>query len=216
MNLPFRKTSKARYEFRCFGQNLEQPHYRMARLSEVVPEELWKRVSHEMYIISSTSNISNAKIRDRKLEIKTLLKTHEGMEQWDPILNEEFPIQPILLIKKLFQVLNVKPPLLETNNMKQEALLKIIKNYPYLQLVRVKKERQGYKVNHAICEYANVWINGAHISTISCESTDIKDIKKTLADIGLQEAENINYVQAIKRISGLNDQLFFNESFDGL
>ncbi len=214
MNLPFKKTHKARYEFRCFGQDFKQAHYRMARLSEVVPEELWKRTSHEIYIISSTTNISNTKIRDGKLEVKTLLKTLEGMEQWDPVLNEEFPIQPRLGVKKMFQVLNVKPPLLETKDMTQKALLQIIKNYPYLQLVRVKKERQGYKVNHTLCEYADVWINGARLSTLSCESTDIKDIKKALSDIGLQGAENINYVQAIKRVTGLDDQPFPHELFN--
>lgn len=215
MNIPFIKTSKARFEFRCFGQDFEQAHFRMGRLSAVVPEEFWKRTSHEIYIISSTTNISNIKIRDGKLEVKTLLKTLEGMEQWDPVLNEEFPIQRELVIKKMFQVLNVKPPLLDDNVKTQESLFQIIENYPYLQRVRVKKERYGYNVNHAICEYAKVWINGARLSTISCESTDIKDIKKTLADIGLQGAENINYVQAIKRVTGLDDQLFYNETFSG-
>ena len=34
------------------------------------------------------------------------------------------------------------------------------------------------------------------------ESTEIEDIKKTMEDVGLVGVENINYLQAIKRVIG--------------
>ena len=54
-------------------------------------------------------------------------------------------------------------------------------------------------VNDTICEVANVLINGASVMTINSESTEIEDIKKTLEMVGLENSENINYLQAIKR-----------------
>jgi hypothetical protein len=46
--------------------------------------------------------------------------------------------------------------------------------------------------------------------TINSESTEVEDIKKTVADIGLEGVENINYLQAIKRVTGMIDKPFAN------
>ena len=53
------------------------------------------------------------------------------------------------------------------------------------------------------CEYGNVLINGAKVVTINSESTEVEDIKKTMNDVGLEGFENLNYLQAIKRIIGM-------------
>jgi ribosomal protein L30/L7E len=58
-------------------------------------------------------------------------------------------------------------------------------------------------VNDTICEVANVLINGAKVITINSESTNIEDILKTLNDVKLNNIENINYLQAIKRVIGM-------------
>ena len=82
---------------------------------------------------------------------------------------------------------------------------------PNLAAVRVHKQRVGYMVNNTICEVSNVLINGAKVVTINSESTEIDDIKKTLADVGLEGVENINYLQAIKRVIGMSRKPLANE-----
>ena len=77
--------------------------------------------------------------------------------------------------------------------------------------VRVHKQRFGYMVNNTICEVGNVLINGAQVVTINSESTEIEDIKKTIADCGLEGVENINYLQAIKRVIGMSVKPLANE-----
>ena len=62
-----------------------------------------------------------------------------------------------------------------------------------------------------ICEVGNVLINGGKIVTINSEATEIEDIKKTIADCGLEGVENINYLQAIKRVIGMSDKPLANE-----
>jgi hypothetical protein len=43
------------------------------------------------------------------------------------------------------------------------------------------------------------------VTSINSESTEIEDIKKTISDVGLDGVENINYLQAIKRVIGMID-----------
>ena len=57
----------------------------------------------------------------------------------------------------------------------------------------------------------HILINGAKVVTINSESTEIEDIKKTIADCGLEGVENINYLQAIKRVIGMSDKPLANE-----
>ncbi|MPN49507.1 hypothetical protein SDC9_197128 [bioreactor metagenome] len=47
--------------------------------------------------------------------------------------------------------------------------------------------------------------------TINSESTELEDIKKTIKDVGLEGVENINYLQAIKRVIGMSDKKLANE-----
>jgi len=72
------------------------------------------------------------------------------------------------------------------------------------------KERFGYMVNGTICEVGNILINGTKVITINSESTELDDIKKTMIAIGLDDVENINYLQAIKRVIGWIDKPLAN------
>jgi hypothetical protein len=65
-------------------------------------------------------------------------------------------------------------------------------------------------VNDTICEYAVVYINGASVVTVNSESTELDDIKKTIKDLEIEGVENINYLQAIKRVIGWIDKPLAN------
>ena len=65
-------------------------------------------------------------------------------------------------------------------------------------------------VNDTICEAGAVLINGAKVMTINSESTEVEDIAKTIKAIGLEGVENINYLQAIKRVIGMSDKPLAN------
>ncbi len=194
--------SKPRFEFRTFGQNFDKQAKRMARLSVPVPEKLWVRHSDEIYIMSKTNDINNTKIRDGKMDIKTYVKTVDGLEQWNPLMKGEFPISAETLKNEVFPAFQVEMPEFEKEEYTLEEFLAMVDAHPDLQAVKVHKERFAYMVNDTICETGNVLINGAKVVTINSESTEIEDIKKTLKDVGLEGIENINYLQAIKRVIG--------------
>jgi ribosomal protein L30/L7E len=205
------EVSKPRFEFRTFGRDFEEAAYLMSRLSVPVPVKVWERTSKETYIVSKTNDVNNTKIRDGKMDIKTFVQEVDGLEQWNPLMKGEFPIKAEVLKNDVFPAFKVEGlPALEKDEYTLEEFLSIIKNHPDLQAVTVEKERFGYMVNDTICEYANVWINGAMVVTVNSESTELEDIQKTVKDLGLEGVENINYLQAIKRIIGMVDKKLAN------
>jgi hypothetical protein len=201
-NLTIGEESKPRFEFRTFGQNFTESAKLMARYSVPIPRKVWERVSDEIYILSKTNDINNTKIRDGKMDIKTYIQTVDGLEQWNPLMKGEFPISKEILEKEVFPAFQVKMPSLTKNTYTLEEFMEIIKNHSDLQAVNVHKYRYGYMVNNTLCEVADVLINGAKVFTINSESTEIEDIKKTIQDVELTQFENINYLQAIKRVIG--------------
>lgn len=202
--------SKPRFEFRSFGQNFDNAHFRMSRLSVPVPEKVWERHSDEIYIISRTNDINNTKIRDGKMDIKTFVQTIDGLEQWNPLMKGEFPIATEVLKNEVFPAFMVEMPELANNSITYAEFLEMVKAHPDLAVVKVHKQRYGYMVNDTICEYGIVTINGARIVTVNSESTEVDHIKKTITDLQLEGVENINYLQAIKRVTGMIDKSLSN------
>jgi len=194
--------SKPRFEFRSFGQDFDVAAYLMSRLSVPVPEKVWERESDEIYILSKTNDVNNTKIRDGKMDIKTFVTAVDGLEQWNPLMKGEFPISADVLKNEVYPAFMVDVPEFDKDEYTLEEFLEMVENNPDLQAVRVHKERYGYMVNDTICEFADVLINGAHVVSINSESTEIEDIKKTMKDLKVEDVENINYLQAIKRVIG--------------
>jgi len=209
-NLKVGEISKPRFEFRSFGQDFDEAHYRMSRLSMPVPEKVWERYSEETYILSRTNDINNTKIRDGKMDIKTYVQTVDGLEQWNPLMKGEFPIQASVLKNEVFPAFQVQMPDLKKDIYSYDEFMEIINTHPDLAAVKVHKQRFGYMVNNTICEFGEVLINGALVLTINSESTEVEDIKKTIKDVGLEGVENINYLQAIKRVIGMIDKPLAN------
>ncbi len=195
--------SKPRFEFRSFGQDFTKAAARMARLSMPVPEKVWERYSEEIYILSRINDINNTKIRDGKMDIKTFVQKVDGLEQWNPLMKGEFPMKASVLEGEVFPAFQVTMPGLVKEEYTYDEFMEMVYNHPDLAAVKVHKQRFGYMVNNTICEFGAVLINGAKVYTINSESTEIEDIKKTVSEIGLEGVENINYLQAIKRVIGM-------------
>ncbi len=201
-DLKIGEVSKPRFEFRTFGQDFDDEAYRMSRLSVPVPEKVWERMSDEIYIMSRANDINNTKIRDGKMDIKTFVTEQQGLEQWNPLMKGEFPIAATVLADEVFPAFQVDAPAFGQDSYTMDEFLAMIAAHSDLQAVKVRKHRFGYMVNDTICEVAEVLINGARVMTINSESTEIEDILQTMEMVGLTGVENINYLQAIKRVIG--------------
>lgn len=84
-----------------------------------------------------------------------------------------------------------------------EDFLTLVDEAPELTAVTVAKERYGFSVDGVICEYAEVFFNGAMIETACVESTDYGVIEKVVNKLELAEFENTNYLKAAKQVIGM-------------
>ncbi|MHB1312631.1 MAG: hypothetical protein ACYC3L_11505 [Gemmatimonadaceae bacterium] len=192
-----------RFEFRSFGQDFDAIHARMARLSVPVPEKLWERRSDEIYIVSHATDGRITKIRDGKIDIKAWVQTVSTLEQWEPRMKGAFPMSAAVLRDEVWPALQVRPPNLPAGDCELTDFLALVHEHPDLQAVRVRKVRHGYMVHETFCEYVVVHVNGARVVSVCTESTDIPSVQRTIADTGMTGLENINYLQAIKRVTGM-------------
>ncbi len=202
--------SKPRFEFRTFGHDFAESSKLMADLSIRVPENVRYRKSDEIYIVSHYNNVNNIKIRDGKIDIKNYVQTIKGLEQWNSLMKEEFPISITILKNDVFPAFQVEMPKLAKEKYSMSEFLEMIEVSPDLQAVRVYKERFGYMVNDTICEVVNVLINSVKVVSINSESTEIENVLKTLDDLKLNQFENINYLNVIKRVIGMINKPLVN------
>ncbi len=196
--------SAPRFEFRAFGQDFDRVHHRMGRFSVPVPEPVWERHSDELYIVSQHSDTHNTKIRDGKVDIKALVQTLEGLEQWRPVMKGTFPLTEAVMRADVAPAFGVPWPPTADQDWDFEAFRHFVDAQPGLQAVHVRKQRFGYLVHDTICEYAVVLINGARVVTVATESTDRAALHRTIVDTGMTGLENINYLHAIKRVLGMH------------
>ena len=157
-----------RAEFRVFGKNIiagVQEHMWKCKATlyaaRVMPEEI--------YFLSRRTNEANVKVRDGLLDIKTKVgETPEGYEIFQPRGKFKFPVKR----EELGEILKHLEVALELTKdvYSLEEFIEMAKENSELAVVRVEKKRYGFSVEGIICEYAQVWFNGAMVETACCES----------------------------------------------
>jgi len=188
-----------RFEFRAWGDELDTVRDHIVSLAD--PYE--KRESVETYIVSAGTTGANPKVRGDQLDIKVLIATRDGFEQWEPQLKASFPIPASVLRNDFFRVLGEFTPTLDRDSYSFEQFIhEIVERHDELAAVEVVKQRRISTVNRCITEFAHVSIAGGDIQTAAVESTDLEALHDARRSTGLDEYENINYPAAIKRAIG--------------
>jgi hypothetical protein len=190
-----------RAEFRVFGRGI----------MDIVKTRMWdaqaalhkaRKMPPETYFLSTRTNEANVKVRDGLLDIKVKVgETPEGYEIFQPRGKFQFPVKREDLIK-ILAALQV-PLELGQDTYTIEEFIAIARRHPDLVPVTVEKMRYGFTVNGIICEYAEVWFNGALVESACCESEDYAGLKRAVEALGLTQFENVNYLKAAKRVVGM-------------
>lgn len=191
---------KPRYEFRTFALDFG--------ISESILRTKYEceniRESKEIYILSSQNDENNTKIRDNLMDIKVFVQKKDGFEQWNPRMKGSFPMKASELVEKVFPAFEIDMPALDRDEYTLEQYLtEIIRPNKNLNAVNIFKRRFAYSVCGAIIEVAEILINGAFVKTMSIESTEIDQIKVAQKALKLDFHENVNYLKAIKRVTGM-------------
>jgi exopolyphosphatase / guanosine-5'-triphosphate,3'-diphosphate pyrophosphatase len=186
---------KPRYEFRIWGQNLAGLRDQLQRLGAAPRTES----SKETYLISAATDRCNAKIRRDLMDIKVLIGTERGLEQWKPVLKAEFPLERSVIAAQIFPALELAAPQLSCERYPMKEFLgEIIGAQPRITVLDVSKTRLQFSVDECQAEFASVTINNLARDTVALESADADAVLRLTRRLGLEGAPNTSYIRAIK------------------
>lgn len=191
-----------RAEFRVFGTGV----------IDTVKDRMWngktvlfqaRRMPLETYFLSANTDEANVKVRDGLLDIKVKVgETPEGYEIFQPRGKFQFPVKREDLATILSH-LKVSTPL-EQDSYSIESFIAMARKHPELSPVTVEKMRYGFTIDGIICEYAQVWFNGALLESACAESENYAGMKQVIEGLGIAGLPNTNYLKAAKRVVGMS------------
>lgn len=190
-----------RAEFRVFGTGV----------IDLVKEKMWngktvlfqaRKMPAETYFLSARTSEANVKVRDGLLDIKTKVgETPEGYEIFQPRGKFQFPVKKADL-QTILSNLKVDVALTQDTYTIDEFIT-MARKHPDMAAVSVEKMRYGFTIDGVICEYAQVWFNGAMVESACAESEKYDAMKAVVDGLGLAPMKNTNYLRAAKRVVGM-------------
>lgn len=187
----------ARYEFRIWAKTLEAPRTLLQRLA--TPSNI--PTSKETYLISSTTDRCNTKIRNALLDIKVLIAEDRGLERWQAALKMGFPFESSVITTQIFPRLELEaPPLSEQQYYMDQFLDEIAVARPDIAIVPVSKVRHQFTLGACQAEFSSVTINDAAFETVAVESLNPDAALTLIRQLGIDRAANTSYVRQIKQL----------------
>jgi hypothetical protein len=190
-----------RAEFRVFGHGV----------IDIVKQKMWeakavlekaRKMPPETYFLSVRTSEANVKVREGLLDIKTKVgQTPEGYEIFQPRGKFQFPVKKAELATILSHLkVDIR---LDKETYTLEEFIAMARKHPDLVPVAVEKMRYGFTVGGIICEYAQVWFNGALVESACCESENYAGMRQVIEALGISAMPNTNYLKAAKRVVGM-------------
>ena len=190
---------KPRYEFRIWAESLSNLQDKLRRLAAPVRTE----ASKETYLISAATDRCNAKIRDDLMDIKILINTDRGLEQWKPVLKAGFPLERSVIDAQIFPGLELKAPHLSSVRYGMDEFLHaVIRKQPEIEIVPVSKTRLQFALDACQAEFASTIINILARDTGAVESADPDAVLELIRRLGIEGSPNTSYINQIKQILG--------------
>lgn len=190
-----------RAEFRVFGKDVIEPLKAKLWNGKTVLAQA-RKMPMETYFLSTKTNEVNVKVRDGLLDIKVKTgETPEGFEIFQPRGKFQFPVkreEAETILRHLMAEAK-----LDTETVTLDEFLEIARAHPDLVPVTVEKMRFGFTIDGVICEYAQVWFNGALVESACVESERYDVMRDIVALLGLDGMPNVNYLKAAKKVVGI-------------
>jgi hypothetical protein len=190
-----------RAEFRVFGQGvIDTVRAHMYNGRTVLQQA--RRMPAETYFLSRQTDAANVKVRDGLLDIKLRTgTTPEGYEIFQPAGKFKFPVARDEL-RTILGHLQVDLPLTQ-DRYTIEQFIDLACAHPDLRVVAVEKMRYGFTIDGIVCEYAQVWFNGALVETACAESENYAGMRQVIEGLGIDGLPNTSYLRAAKRVVGM-------------
>lgn len=201
-----------RFEYRIFGLSEIDPIHEALANKGIAGKV---RNISEIYFMTAGNEIHNIKIRNKRLDIKTLVQQENGLEQWNPVEIGTFPLTKEAIKNDIFPALGVESPSLDRAKYTlKQFMQELILKDPDILVALTEKTRYAYDFNNCICEYVEVSINGALQKSIAVESENPDIVKQAIQELNIEDGfDNINYPKALKRVLGLEIDYNINKFF---
>jgi exopolyphosphatase / guanosine-5'-triphosphate,3'-diphosphate pyrophosphatase len=183
-----------RWEWRTFGAQFGIAERKFAELTPGAVQE-----SDELYFLGGSGD-ANAKVRNDLLDIKVLREVNaDGLERWEPVMKQPFPI-PAADVAKVFASVGMAAPEIDrqTYNLDQFADVFIARSGA--QAVEVHKRRVRYTVGGCTSELTDVQAGGRQTRTIAIEGEDADAVLAAVASVGLRGFFNMNYELGLRAL----------------
>jgi exopolyphosphatase/guanosine-5'-triphosphate,3'-diphosphate pyrophosphatase len=188
-----------RYEFRIWAENLADLRNKLQQFAAPARTE----ASKETYLISSATDGCNAKIRNDLMDIKLLINTERGLEQWKPVLKAGFPLERSVIEAQVFPCLELKAPhLSEPRYPIDEFFDKVLRAQREIAIVAVSKTRLKFALDACQAEFASTTINDLARDTVAVESAHPDAVLEYIRRLGIHGMPNTSYIREIKQILG--------------
>lgn len=190
-----------RAEFRVFGHGF----------ADDVKARLWngrtilqaaRTMPLEWYVVSRHTDSANVKLRDALLDVKLKIgETSDGFEIFQPSGKYQFPVTRDRVVA-ILGFLEAESGL-DQETYTADDFLTLARRHQDLAVVGVDKERWGFLLDGVIGEVAHVRFNGALLESACLESDQHDVLRAVVAELGLAERPNTNYLRAAKRVIGM-------------
>jgi hypothetical protein len=159
------------------------------------------QLTQDTYIVCNGSDV-NTTIRDAQLEVMVRLQAAHGLELWSRALRARFPIGAGV-IRRLFAEWGLLSPALGRDEYTQrEFLSEVIALTPQCHIIDVEKQHRGTALFGCAVEAATLKAGDRQFSTVAVEAAEPDDVLGALSALALSDRENLNYVKALKRLTG--------------
>ncbi len=189
---------QGRWEWRTFGPGFEKAE------RQIQTHPLRNLLNtHETDILSRMWD-TTVKIHFNMLDVKAIQGMNSyGLQQWLPIMKQEFPLDHQML-NKFFELCYVPEPMYGRETYNSEQFLKeLVMPNELLRCVTVKKHRQIYRIDDVAVEIATVEFEGVQHKTIGIEHDDPHKVWDLVQRFGLQDKPNTPQVRVMKRCLGM-------------
>ena len=189
-----------RWEWRTFGDSFGEAD---ARLAALQPTKVGD--SDELYILASRVE-GSIKIRDGKLDVKRLesRRSEDGLQQWRPVANAEFPITATDLAA-LLAALDVSVPSPDREAYTLDRLIdEVVAPHDELLAVGVGKHRVHHMLDGCRAEVTQVRSESRTTRTIAVEDEDPALVRSTVERLGLWSRPNVSFPHGLIRLLDLD------------
>lgn len=177
-----------RWEFRVFGAELGAERAALARAAEAGDEE----ARTDLYFVVPGRTDASLKLRGGKLDLKLLRAERDGLEQWEPAGQAEFPVAPETLRDRLMGPAGVLLDL-PAEPVERDLLIALGRAAPRIRIVQVDKRRQHWSVEGVSAELSRLLVDGSPVESIAVEETDLERAGQAVAALGLAGRRNTSY-----------------------